>query len=156
MYHGRVGEALEEGVALLDAGEARVGVRGERGEALGREVEELVEAGEGVADDLPVAGGAGVADADFYAVGGAGEGAVFAEELRGELVAEEVVPALEADLLGAQGADAGGGIAELGAEVVEPRGGEALRRGEGHVDLEAEDFDGDDFHARIRCPCWRG
>ena len=142
-----IGEALEKAVALLDGREFSMRVRGERSHGFWVEIEELVKADEGVADDGPIRRGAGAADAEFDAVGSARERPVFAKELCAQLVAEKVVPAFQTDLVGAQ-AEAFRGVAQRCTKGLQPRLGKPARRGKWHVHVDAKKIHRENFHRR--------
>ena len=70
-------ELADPAVAFFGRGEAAVEMRREGGRGFLVELHERVKPDEGLVDDGPVAGGAGVAHAELHPIGGAGERAVF-------------------------------------------------------------------------------
>jgi hypothetical protein len=130
-------------------------VRGKRGHAFLRKIHERVKPLQRVLDDLPIALGSRVADAEFDAIRSPRQRAVFAEELRGKFVAIEFVPLLEADLIRPQ-PEPGRGVANFRAEFFELCLIESERRSEGDIDVNAEDVDWDDFHEAGKIGARRG
>jgi hypothetical protein len=151
-------EALHELIAIRRVLELGMHVRREGGDGGRRKFHEVVDAHERLADQVPVGRVAGVAHRELHAIRGPYEGAVVAEELRGQLIAIEIVGLLQAHLVDPQPQSLRR-IAQPGRELLQIGLTKAERSDERNINGETKELDGQNVHGpetlRAAGPRWQ-